>query len=270
MRQTPTIHPLTRSARLACLAMLALATAHPARAQQPLETETARLPQRGSSLVALTYEFQTSTGGTEHAVPLAFEVGLTDRLALLAEPVFFTAIRPRVGRSAVGLGDFEATLQWLARDEGRRTPALALAAEVKVPTARDTLIGTRQADFTPYLIASQRFGSLEVHANVGYSFVGKPRSVVVQNTVNASLAFEEHVTRRWDLMGEVLTASAATSGGPESSTAPEIAGAEQVGMLGARYQVRAGTWLALGVTYDNTNATLIRAGITLESPHRSH
>lgn len=237
-----------------------------AAAQQPLETETARLPARGALLTGLTYEFQTSPQGTEHAIPLAFEFGITDRLALLLEPVLFTAIRPTVGRRASGIGDLEATLQLLVRVETSRWPALALAAEAKIPTARDTLIGTRRADFTPYLIASKTFGATELHANVGYSFVGRPPNILVQNTLNLALAVEHHSTAGVDLLAEVLSTTAAGTGSPESATAPEIAGAEQVGMLGVRYAFRPHRWVSLGVTYDNTRALLLRPGLTIESP----
>ncbi len=236
-------------------------------AQQPLETETARLPSQGTALFGSTYEFQTSPQGTEHDLPFTFEYGVTNRLAVLLEPVLFTSIRPKAeGRRATGVGDLEVTFQYLMHRESTSVPALALAAEVKLPTARDTLIGTRRTDFTPYLIASKRFGRFDSHANIGYSFVGKPLNVSVQNTLNFALAVEDNLTPKWVVMAEVLATTAAGSGGPESSTAPEIAGAEQVGMLGFRYAARSRTWISLGVTYDNSRALLLRPGLTLETP----
>lgn len=247
-------------------ALSAVAVPRHVQAQQPLETETARLPVRGTLLTGLTYEFQMSPQGTEHAIPLAFEYGATDRLALLVEPVLFTAIRPKSGRRAMGLGDLEATLQYLVRGETGGWPALALAAELKVPTARDTLIGTRRPDFTPYLIASRVLGRTELHANVGYAFVGKPPNIAVQNTVSLAFALEHHLSARIDLLAELLSTTAAGTGATESATAPEIAGAEQVGMMGIRFAPRRGRWFSLGVTYDNTNALLFRPGVTIESP----
>jgi hypothetical protein len=235
-------------------------------AQQPLETETARLPPQGTAVIGLTYEFQTSSLGTEHALPFTFEYGITNRIALLIEPVLLTAIRNKSGRNATGLGDLEATLQFLVRDETEGFPAIALASEVKLPTARDTLIGTRGTDFTPYLIASKRFGRFDTHANIGYSFVGKPRNIAVQNTLNFALAVEDSVTARLVVMAEVLATTAAGSGGLENGTAPEIAGAERIGMLGFRYAMRPRTWISLGVTYDNSNALLFRPGLTFETP----
>lgn len=262
-----------RSFRLAVVPaafVVALPTLFAARltAQQPLETETARLPRRGETVVSLTYEFQTSGQGTEHALPFALEYGITNRLTALVEPVFYTSIHPRGGVYATGLGDVEATLQWLALPETHRRPALALAAEAKIPTATNRQIGTGKADFTPYLIASKRFGKFDVHANVGYAFVGKPAGLPVQNTVSLAFALEDHLTPHVELVAEVLstTAAAGAGEGEASARAPEIAGAEQVGMLGARYLFGRFTWLSLGVTYDNTKAVLLRPGITVALP----
>lgn len=240
-------------------------------AQQPLETETARLPHRGAYLVALTYEAQMSPDGTETALPFAIEYGVSDRLALLIEPVFYTRIRPKAAgtRTATGAGDLEATVQYLFRAEGGKAPALALAAEVKFPTANDPLIGTRRADLTPYLIASKRFGRYDVHGNIGYSFVGQPPGVVVQNTANFALGVEDHVTTRFDLLAEALSTTAAAAGegtGESSLTSPEIAGSETVGMVGVRYRAQRRFWLSFGVTYDNTRAVLFRPGLTFELP----
>ena len=237
-------------------------------AQQPLETETARLPRRHAIVVSGTYEFQTSPQGTEHDVPLAIEYGIANRLALLVEPVLVTAVRPEVPPNATGFGDLEVTLQLLATPERRTVPALALAAEEKFPTATNRLIGTGRADFTPYLIASKHFGHTDVHANLGYSFMGKPEGLTVQNTINLALAVEHQLTPRFGVVAEVLSTSAAAGadGGEASMSAPEIAGAEQVAMVGVRYRTGGRTRYSLGVTYDNTEALLFRPGLTLEFP----
>ena len=243
-----------------------LGAANVSAAQQPLETETARLPSRGAFALNVAYELQTSSQGTEHAIPVAFEYGLTNRLALLIEPVFYTSIRPKHGRGATGPGDLEVTVQWLTNYETNALPAVALAVEAKLPTARDTLIGTQHADVTPYLIASKRMGPIAVHANVGYSFVGKPRNVRVQNTVNFALAVTNQWSPRVELLAEVLSNTAAGADGTESTSAPEIAGAEQVGMLGFRVALSSRRFFSLGVTYDNTNALLLRPTLSFESP----
>jgi hypothetical protein len=259
---------MMRSLTPALASVLAFGPLMTASSQQPLETETARLPMRGALVLSGTYEFQTSAQGTEHALPFAFEYGIANRLALLVEPVLVTAIRPEVPPNATGLGDLEVTLQFLARTEHGWFPALAIAAEEKFPTATNRQIGTLRGDFTPYLIASKRFGHVDAHANLGYSFMGKPAGLAVQNTLNVALAVEDHVRRHLDVLAEVLSTTAAAIGreGEASVTAPEIAGAEQVWMIGARYRRGEHTWLSLGVTYDNTRAVLLRPGLTIELP----
>jgi hypothetical protein len=245
-----------------------LVTYTPLHAQQPLETETARQPQKGSVEVQTAFEYQTSKEGTERALPFAFEYGITDRLALTVEPVFYTAIRPKVGTRATGVGDLEVTLSYLFARERRRLPALAIAGEVKAPTARNILIGTRKTDFTAYLIASKRAGKFDTHANVGYTFTGKPAGAQLKDFANFALAEEYFATRKLTLLGEFL---ANTGSSPEAATGtvvtnpnvtPEISSGELVGMLGFRYRLREKIFFTFGVSYDNNHAVLFRPGMT--------
>ncbi len=144
------VHAVTSRAKLCGVATLLAAFGGASLgAQQPLETETARLPLARTLLIQGTYEFQTSNQGIERAAPLAFEVGITDRFALLAEPVLYTSIKPNGGPQTTGVGDLEITGQFLVRQERSGLPALAIGAEVKVPTAHNSLIGTGRTDFTP-------------------------------------------------------------------------------------------------------------------------
>ena len=236
-------------------------------AQQPLETETARPLKKGVVEVQTTFEYQTSKEGTERAAPVAFEFGITDRLSLLVEPVFYTSIRPKLGPRATGLGDLEVTLSYLFAKEGRRRPALAIAGEIKAPTARDALIGTGKTDFAAYLFASKRFGKFDTHANIGYTFVGKPAGVQVSNTANFAFATEYFANKKLTLVGEVLVnglgkAEATTLTGIPLTTSPEAAAGELVGTLGFRYNIKPNFSFSLGVSRDNAGATLFRPGFT--------
>jgi len=213
-------------------------------------------------------EYQTSSEGAETDVPLAVEYGLTDRLELLVEPVFYTAIRPKMGTQATGVGDLEVTLSYLFLHEAGSHPAMAFAGEAKIPTARNSLIGTREPDYTPFLIISRHFGKLVAHANLGYTFVGQPPGPRLKNTINFAAALEYHVNGRWDIVGEFLgnTASLPSSEqdptGTPNAVTPEAAGAERSFMVGGRYILRPGMYLSLGVSYDNNNALLLRPGFT--------
>jgi hypothetical protein len=235
---------------------------------QILETETARPLRAGQLEFGAGYEFQHSREGNETALPFAFELGLTSRLGLLVEPVPYTAIRPEVGPSATGPGDLEITLSYLVRKETPHTPALALAAEEKVPTARNSLIGTGKADHTAYIIASKQLGRFDTHANFGYSFVGSPRGQALSNRIMGALATEFAITRGTSIYGEVLAATTAGGGEgaaeqPGAPVAPEASGDEIFGTIGVSHSFVRGSRFSLGLTRDNVGAMQIRPGLTL-------
>ena len=264
---------MRRRARVgAALVLLAGGTEVPA-AAQILETETARPLGRNVWEVSGNFEYQVSSEGHESSVPFAVEYGLTDRLELLAEPVAYTAIRPKAGARATGIGDLEVTTTWLARRETARTPALALAGELKFPTAKNSLIGTGKTDAAFYLIGSRRRGSLDTHANISYTIVGRPAGASLKNIWGGALGAELALGQDGSnaLFGEVLgnTASASNpdpgttpGGGTEPTTTPEAPAGEVSATLGAAHYFVNGLRAALGVSVDNSGAVLFRPGLT--------
>ncbi len=252
---------------LALCSLLAIAVCVPgADASQPLETETARTPRAHELQMEVTFERQTSSSGRETAAPLALEYGVSNRIELLVEPVFYTSIRPQMGPGATGMGDLEVTLTGVLRPETPHAPALATAFEVKFPTTDDPLIGTGKTDYTGYLIVSKRMGRIDTHVNAGYTVLGRPAGVPLRNTFDYAAAAEWKWSPRFDLVGEVIgNTSALPEGGSESESGSlEVAGGETVGMLGARIHTNAGITLALGVSYDNNQAWLVRPGVTIK------
>jgi len=248
-----------RSALFAFLVLLALPTSGTA---QTLETETARFHPSHYFQIASGFEQQFSAEGHESALPVAIEYALGNTWELLVEPVPYTAIRPKTGPRATGLGDVEVTILhgFWAEKSGRT--ALALAGEVKLPTAESQLIGTDKADYTAYLIVSRRFGVLDLHANLGYSFLGKPDSITVHNLINFAVGGIVSVGRNSEFFAEVLGNTVA-AGGPENSAAPEVAGGELSGTIGLGRQLSRRFFVSLGVSYDNTHAVMLRPGFTL-------
>lgn len=237
-------------------------------ASQPLETETARLLPAGVFKIEAAAEFQTSHEGTERAYPFVFEYGLTNKTEITIEPVLGTSIRPKVGTRANGIGDLEVTLTHLFLQESNNAPAFALAGEVKIPTARNRLIGTGKTDFTAWAIASKRLGRIDLHANLGYTIVGRPAGTSLSNIVDYALAEEFHVNPRWDVAGEVIgnTSSLGERGGERNAPVPgipaEAAGSESSAMIGLRFKATPALVVSIGLSYDNNHAWLIRPGIS--------
>jgi hypothetical protein len=242
-------------------------------AGQPFETETARLLPAGEFQLETAFEYQTSRKqGQEYATPVALEYGVTDRVQLLLEPVLYTGIRPKGGTRADGIGDVELTAFGLLLREKKWFPALALAGEVKIPTANNKQIGTGKTDVTPFLIASKKFGCLDISANFGYTINGQPSGAHLKNTFNYALMFEYEVTERWHVgveglyttstISQMRNIAAGESIGGESVRTPEAAGREIVGTIGASYKISKKWDVSLGISRDNNHATLIRPGFT--------
>lgn len=238
-------------------------------AAQILETETARPVGRGVLELGTNFEYQTSSEGSETALPFAAEYGLSDRFELLVEPVAYTAIRPKVGTRATGVGDVEVTATYLVRRESGGTPAVAFAGEVKLPTARNTLIGTRKTDFAGYLIGSKHMGRFDTHANIGYTIVGQPAGAQLKNIFNFAIASELRLSETSELFGEIL-ANTASSSAPEPTgpvspggVVAEAPSGEVVGSIGVAKYVMRSLRLSMGISVDNNSAVLLRPGFTL-------
>ncbi len=252
--------------RTARIAFAVLVAAGSALASQPLETETARLLPAGMFKVEVVGEFQTSDTGRERAFPLVLEYGITPRTELTIEPVFGTSIRPRGAAAVSGAGDLEVTLTHLLAAERDAMPAFAVAGEIKFPTARNRQIGTGKTDYTVWGIASKQFDRFAVHANLGYTVAGSPAGTNLSNIIDYAVAGELHLSPRFDAVGELIGNTSSTGdtaeGTPGPNVPPEAAGAETSALVGVRYFVRPALALAIGVSYDNNHAKLLRAGVT--------
>ena len=252
----------------AALGLGLLVSSAPGAAAQVLETETARPLKAGTVTLGSAFEFQTSSDGIESALPAALEVGLTDRLGVLVEPVGMTSIRPKLGPHAHGVGDMEVTASYLVRSETRGFPALALAAEAKIPTAKNTLIGTGRTDFAGYLILSRRMGRFDTHANLAYTVIGRPSGTALKNIVSGSLAGELQMVHGWELFGEILANSSSTPSGQgeppagQGAVVPEASAGELSGTLGAGLHPASNVLLSLSFSVDTNQALLVRPGLT--------
>jgi hypothetical protein len=239
---------------------------------QVLETEDSWPLLRGQVELGGGLEYQTSKEGRESALPLSVEYGLSKRFTLLVEPVAFTTIHPKGARPITGFGDLEMTLFYQLVKETKSMPSISLSAEVKLPTAKNSLIGTGKTDFTPFLIASKITGKFFTSANISYTLLGKPKGVVANNLFNYALGTVFTASEKSIFFGEVYGNTSALGGKdvPEGTIVgtpktTEISGGETVGAIGYGYYVNKNLLLSFGVSYDNNHATLFRPGIVWTS-----
>ncbi len=238
---------------------------------QVLETEDSRPLNRGQVELGGGPEYQTSSEGYELALPLSFEYGISKRLTFLFEPVPLTVIHPKTGRRVTGLGDLEMTLFYQLFKETKHLPSLSISAEVKLPTAKDSLIGTGKTDFTPFLIASKTTGRFFTSLNFSYTFLGRPAGITANNLLNYAAGTVFELTKKSILFAEVYGNSSATGGAdvaeipgnPQKTT--EISGGENVGSAGYGYYINRNLLVSFGVSYDNNRALIFRPAIVWTS-----
>jgi hypothetical protein len=238
---------------------------------QVLETEDSRPLNKGQLELGAGLEYQTSKEGHEVALPLSFEYGISKRFTFLFEPVPFTNIHPKTGRHVTGFGDLEMTLFYQLLKETKKYPSVSISAEVKLPIAKDSLIGTGKTDFTPFLIASKTTGRFFTSLNLSYTFLGKPKGVVANNLFNYAAGTVFDLSAKSLLFGEVYGNSSGfggidvpeVPGNPQKNT--EISGGETVASIGYGYYVNKNLLLSLGISYDNNHAILFRPGIVWTS-----
>ena len=216
---------------------------------QALETEDARTLPAGRVIVGYNLEYQTSSAGREIAIPFSGEIGLTNRLEFLIEPVPYTSIRPKAGPRATGAGDMEATLIGLVAQERGGRPAIALGAEVKFPTAHNTLVGTGKSDIACYLIMSKHVGARwDTHFNADYTIQGKPAGASVGNLLSGAFAVQFHLTPATEVFSEVLANTTTGASGPENVLNPEVAGGEVFGSVGLGHNFTTGLFGSVSLT----------------------
>lgn len=239
-----------------------------------VETETARPLGNGNFELGAAYEFQTSSVGTEHALPFSVEVGIGDRFEFLVEPVPFTAIRPSAAERAAGtvnatnMGDTEATLFGLVLHEHKWTPAVSLATEVKFPTAKNPSVGTGKTDLSFYVIGSKLIGRVDFHVNLGYSFIGQPAGVMANNIFDFAFAGIVPLGTRFEAFAEVYGNTSAAVNGEAGDAggvvlSPELASGEVVGSVGGGWHINKIVMVSLGASYDSNHAFQLRPGITI-------
>ncbi len=179
-------------------------------------------------------------------------------------------MNPKDSKKTSGVGDTEVSLTYLVVMEQQYIPALAIAGEVKIPTARNSAIGSKEFDYRIYGVASKRFGDVDLHFNLGYTFVGSPSGSSTKNPIDIELGADWFISPKIDLFAEITYVGSSIGNSSnegdsqlgEGNFAPEVGGKEIVGSVGARYHFTDQFEIFGSFSYDNNNASLIRTGLS--------
>jgi hypothetical protein len=168
-----------------------------------------------------------------------------------------------------GPGDFalSAAVQLLAGTA--RRPALALAAEAKLPTATNRVVGSGHADWGASLRVTQRVGRCDVHLNFEHTFTGKPHDAGMRDYSSFAAGLERPLGR-FGFVAEIAGHTNLFAHGDDESNlgVHGIVGSESVGenlifMLGGRWRCTEGALLSLGLSYDEDGSVSVHPSVAV-------
>ena len=230
-----------------------------------LETESAHLAPPGALTLSVGLEREVALHRSQSNVPFALEYSVNRRLGLVVEPVVYS--RLRVGKRTIqsGTGDVEvgAILLPLPRPIGNTT--VAVATEVKLPSAADEALGTGRSDVSMSLVLSRKDAKFDSHLNLGYTIVGAPPGLATDNVLSFGVATVRAFTR-FDLVAEVFGHTPALTDGPSpgagTTLLADLAAGQLAGTLGLRYRIGDHSAISFGLSYDNDHVFSAQPGLT--------
>ncbi len=188
-----------------------LLAATPASAFRPLAVDDANPASFRQVQVKPGFESVKEDGERESGAQLELTYGLVPSL----EVSVGSAVLDHDGRSTDGVGDTALSAKWQFFEETGWAPALALAPSVKLPTADpDRGLGTGSTDVSVRGIASKKFDVFSVHANLGYTFVGRDsfQGEELRDPYFYGGALEVPVGAWFELVGDVFVEQAEVEG----------------------------------------------------------
>lgn len=174
----------------------------PAWAIRPLGTDDAGTVEKGKLQIETALDLTRQDNHDRTIAPaISFGYGLLENLDVGVGTAYLFH-RPKHGENEVGLADTELKLKYRFLEEKMGSPAFALSAAMKFPTASEKKgLGSGKADLTFNTIFTKNLSKRwVVHLNLGYTFVGEPGA---DNEFNYSAAAQFVLSDRWCLVGEI-------------------------------------------------------------------
>lgn len=250
MPARPTLAPTLLSAMMAV----------PARVGGALEPQTAQLPAQANGALQLVDGRRSTSKGQDDAAPRPLEHGITDRLAFAVSPVPYTSIRPKLRRSASGLGVKGPKPAHLEASGTDNLNAFAAAGGVKGTPAGKSRLGTGgHADRVAH-VTRTRFGPFDFHeyAPLAKATVRAKCDNIADLAVGADLA----IAPKRALVSEVLGDNSAGGNKAEAGGARDASVSTVTRFVGAVDPPADRNGLSRGLGYGGESATLLRPSRT--------
>ncbi|MBI5700149.1 transporter [Candidatus Saganbacteria bacterium] len=176
----------------------------PALAYRPLGTEDAGVAGKGVVQTEVGFDYlKWNDGKIERNLLWAPIYGLTDNLEVSAEIPYLFHANPD-GTSPSGVGDINLVVKGLLADENEKSPAVAVKGVVKLDNGDyGSGLGSGDKDYSLFAVASKTLGRYMVHAQVGYTRVGKAQNAALRDIPLYGLAFDYSLTDAFHLLAEI-------------------------------------------------------------------
>jgi hypothetical protein len=175
----------------------------PALATYPLGNEGPVTTEPMAVDLEVNLEYDSYSEGTETTFSASVTTGLFPDLDIsLWLPI--VSVSPDEGDSESGVGDAEIMFKWQFMKEENGMPGLAVRGVAKLTSGDEEKgLGSGEMDYSLILLGSYKLEPVNLYATLGYTWVGEPPGVDLDNVVSLSLAVEYPLNEKLDLVGRL-------------------------------------------------------------------
>lgn len=240
--------------------LLSALVAVSARAGRNLEPETGQFPAQADGALQLVDGRRSTSKGQDDAAPLPLEHGITDRLAFAFEPVPYTSIRPKVRRSAKGLGVMGPMPAHPDAPGTDSLNAFVVAGDVKVTPAGKSRLSTGGHAGRVAHVTRKRFGPFDFH---GYAPLAKATGrAKCDNIVDLAVGADQAIKPKRALVAEVLGDNSPAGNEAEAGGVRDASVSTVTRIVGAVEPRADRNGLSRGPAYGGECAALLRPSRT--------
>jgi len=177
---------------------------NPSYAARPLATEDAGVAGKGAFQIEVSEDYAKQDNNDKAYTFLFVPIyGLTERIELSAE-FPYVLIRPKEGDKEEGLSDINLVLKTLIIPEGKIKPAFLLKTQVKLSNGDEKRgLGSGDKDVGFVGVTTKILRPFTIHANFGYTFVGRKTDGSLKDYILYGIACEYSLNKKIKIAGEL-------------------------------------------------------------------
>lgn len=176
----------------------------PSFAYRPLGTEDAGVAGKEVAQMEISWDYlKWKNDDFGQIFLLVLIYGINERLEVSTELPYLMH-NPKGTNPEKGMGDVNIAAKYLLIQEGEKNPAFTAKGAVKLSNGDfDKGLGSGDVDYSLFAVASKTMGSLGVHGQFGYSWVGRMKDKNLQDITLYGVAADYAITEDLHMLGEI-------------------------------------------------------------------